>query len=232
LNVNELLSAPYSSSFKIISMLLPLRSFNIQLPNTTHEIGQSFTSLYVLISGPLGPAAAIIIIAVLIISVLGLLYRNSKSATQIRRSALNIINITSMGMATISGAGLLVDVPALQTAGFLHWLVLLIYISILIFLGCMYYIRAITKSLPLIASFSFIMVILMLIDIFGNLPVSGYYNALPNFGLKYLLGFGAAGTASSLWVSLAFVLLLATSTLQAVISLVIWRKARQMTAKD
>ncbi|MDG7051528.1 MAG: hypothetical protein JRN19_03660 [Nitrososphaerota archaeon] len=218
----------YLSQFKMISMFLSsLRSLSTRLPIAIHEAGQIYIPLYVLISGPLGSTAAIIIIAVLVISILALFYGKEKRATRIKRSVLDTINIISIGIATISGAGLLVDVPALQTAGFLHWAVLLIYISILIFLTCTYFIRRVTRSLPLISLFSSLMAVLMLIDIFGNLPVSDYYNALPNFGLKYLLGFGAAGTASSFWVSLAFVLLLAASVLQAAMSLVIWRRVKQ-----
>ncbi|MGC8558588.1 MAG: hypothetical protein ACP5NC_06320 [Nitrososphaeria archaeon] len=130
-------------------------------------------------------------------------------------------NITANIIVVASGGALVIWDAALQITAFVHWLVLLVYLALIIIFSAF---RHIDKSrivlLPM-AAVSAIMVVLMLADIFLNLPVSSYYNSLPGFGVSYLLGFGQAGTASIFWVSLTFVLVLAFLIVQSILSLLI-----------
>ena len=171
----------------------------------------------------LGLYGALVLIIVMIISSLASLHKGKRATL----SSLDYANVALNAVAVVSGGALIVGDLALQITAPLHWLVLLAYLVLLIIFSALRHIGGSRIVLFPMAVVSALMVILMLADIFLNLPLSSYYNSLPNFGTSYLLGFGRAGTASIFWVSLAFVLLLASSALQSLLSVIIYsRKTR------
>ncbi|MCL4343648.1 MAG: hypothetical protein JRN26_00170 [Nitrososphaerota archaeon] len=164
--------------------------------------------------------AIILVLSLLISAIISLRLRRPGKSLGVPDYA----NIFSNIVVVLSGGALIIWDVALQITAFVHWLVLLVYLSLIIILSALRHIDKMRFVLLPIAAISAIMVILMLADIFLNLPVSSYYNSLPGFGVSYLLGFGQPGTASIFWVSLTFVLVLAFSVAQSILSLLIYIK--------
>ena len=169
-----------------------------------------------------GTYGALVLILTFIVAVVISLLNKKKEPL----SSLDYFNAAFSVVNVFSGGALITGDVALQVAAPLHWLILLIYLELLIIFSALRHVgrfRVVTLATAIVSA---LMVVLMLADIFFNLPLSSYYNSLPNFGTSYLLGFGRPGTASIFWVSLAFVLLLAFSAAQSLLSFFIYlRKA-------
>ncbi len=175
------------------------------------------------VSEELGISGAVILIFSFIISAaISMRFKNRINHINARDYINTVFNI----IVIASGSALIIWDVALQLTAFIHWLVLLIYISLIIILSSLHYIGKMRFPLLLISVFSAIMVFLMLVDILFNLPISSYYNSLPGIGVSYLLGFGQPGTASLFWVSLTFVLTMVCSALQSILSAILYIKSK------
>lgn len=175
-------------------------------------------------SEEIGVYGAVILTLLLIISAIASLRLRKPG---VRLGVTDYANIAVNIIVVASGGALVIWDVALQVTAFIHWLVLLVYLVLIIAFSALRHIDKSRVVLLPMAAVSAIMVVLMLTDIFLNLPVSSYYNSLPGFGVSYLLGFGQAGTASVFWVSLAFVLVLAFSVVQSVLSVLVYIKGRK-----
>ncbi|MEM0097886.1 MAG: hypothetical protein QXH39_04110 [Conexivisphaerales archaeon] len=167
--------------------------------------------------------AIVLVLSLLISIVISLSLRRTGHGL----GTLDYANIVSNIIVVTSGGALIIWDVALQITAFIHWLVLLVYLALIIIFSVFRHIDKLRIVLLPIVVISAIMVVLMLADIFLNLPISSYYNSLPGFGVSYLLGFGQPGTASTFWVSLTFVLALAFSTVQSILSLFIYIKNKK-----
>ena len=95
--------------------------------------------------------------------------------------------------------------------GYFHWIILLVYTTLMaIFILASYIGRYHKISSLLFGALSAVLFVLMLVDAYLNLPFSYFYNAYSGIGFSYLLGFGR-NAVSSIGVSTAFVALLILS---------------------
>ncbi|MGC8681899.1 MAG: hypothetical protein ACP5RE_02245 [Candidatus Acidifodinimicrobium sp.] len=102
--------------------------------------------------------------------------------------------------------------------GYFHWIVLLVYTTLMmIFILASYIGKYHEVSTLLFGVLSAALFVLMLVDVYLNLPFSYFYNAYNGIGFSYLLGFGR-NAVSSIGVSAAFVALLILSLSTLILS--------------
>ena len=118
----------------------------------------------------------------------------------------------SMSLEIIAALYLLIADHNLIKYAQLHWLALLVFTAVNVILLEMYLLSIKRDAYDLIAGWSIMGVVAMLLDAFLALPLSQFAGKIgSSIGVTYLFGFGVAGTGSTFGMSLAFVVLLASA---------------------
>lgn len=127
-----------------------------------------------------------------------------------RKLQSNAVGYVSYAISIVSAIYLAVYDHTLYDSGFLHWLILVVFIalSLITFVLSLFYKSDARFMLRKVLSIgSFIMAVGMIVDAVSGLPLTSAQNIGSNAGFTYLFGFGAQ-SGSNVAVSLAFTLLL------------------------
>ncbi len=126
--------------------------------------------------------------------------------------------IITLPFVIAAGVYLIFFDEILRTFGLIHWLALVGYVSIDIFLLLFLVFRYKRATIERLTGFVSAMALLALIlDTLLGLPVSRYQTK-SLYAISYLFGFGASGTGSSFGVSFAFLLLFLATASAAMIA--------------
>lgn len=140
------------------------------------------------------------------------------------------VMLGSIVLSLASAAYLLAYDTLLRTSGMLHYDILIGFFILTIVLAYLIYMnKAMQKKAELILGMlSALFVLAMFLDAILGLPLTSVSGSL-SYGFNYLFGFGSAGTHSLYGTSLAFSLLLLSTTATSILSLcsVFTRKAKK-----
>ena len=135
-----------------------------------------------------------------------------RTAVRLNKHLVKSIITLFMFIEIISALYLLITDHNLITYAQLHWLALLAFTAVNVILLEMYLLSVKRDAYDLIAIWSILGVVAMLLDAFLALPLSQFAGKVgSSVGITYLFGFGATGTGSTFGMSLAFVVLLASA---------------------
>ena len=147
------------------------------------------------------------VIAVVVGFVLVKYFAKNKKLS-VRKGASRSVLTYSLLITILSALYLLMFDKQIQSYGAIHWAGLLFFTTINIILLIMYLFYE-KQNNYIISIWSILGIIVIVLDAALALPLSQYsFGVGSSGGLKYLFGFGAAGTSSTFAISLAVTLLL------------------------